>query len=245
MDFFFKLYGDLPKQGPGSKECTLKALHAIPEHENFKHILDVGCGTGRHTILLAENTSAKITALEFYDQQIARLSKTVQLANLSGRIGIVKGDMGDLSFANEKYDLIWSECSIYNIGFERGLSHWKNYLKENGYLAVSEVVWLTETPSKEVKEWWDEEYPDIQTVDQKIDIIKRCGYELLTHFVEPKNNWWEGYYDLLAKRIAKYEDVKVNKAEQEIISMTKMEIDMFKKYSDQYGYAFFVMRKKA
>ena len=243
MEFFFKLYGDLPKQGPGSFESTLKALNAIPEHDNFKHILDVGCGTGRHTILLAKNSSAKITALEFHDQQIETLSNNIQKAGLSNRVEIIKGDMGDLSFAKEKYDLIWSESSIYNIGFEKGLQHWKGYIKDDGYLAVSEAVWLTDTPSEEVKKWWNNEYPGMTTVNKNIEIIKSCGYDLITHFVLPKNDWMEGYYDILEKRVTEYASKKLSDEEREIISMAKIEIDMFKEYSDQYGYAFFVMRK--
>jgi len=243
MEFFFKIYGDLPKQGPGSEESTLKALNAIPGYENFENILDVGCGIGRHTILLAKKISAKITALDFYDQQIASLARNVKQAGLSERIEIVKGDMGDLSFAKEKYDLIWSESSIYNIGFEKGLKYWRDFINDGGYLAVSEAVWLIDTPTDEIKKWWNEVYPDIQTVDQKIEVIKNCGYELITHFVQPKKDWWEGYYDLLEKRAAEYDGKELNDEEQSVISMAKIEIEMFKKYSDQYGYAFFVMRK--
>ncbi|MFH1874778.1 MAG: class I SAM-dependent methyltransferase [Pseudomonadota bacterium] len=242
MDFFFKIYGDLPKQGPGSKESTLKALNSIPEHREIKKILDAGCGTGRHTILLAQNTFAKITALDFYDQQIKTLTNNIKKAGLLDRVEIVKGDMADLSFSNEKFDLIWSESSIYNIGFENGLRYWKDYIRDNGYLVVSEAIWLTDNPSKEIKNWWNEQYPEIQTAHQKIKIIKQCSYELITHFVQPKSDWWEGYYDLLEKRAAEYEKLKLNPEEQEVISMAKTEIDMFKRYSDQYGYAFFVMR---
>ncbi len=242
MDFFFKIYGDLPKQGPGSTESTLKALNAIPERNKFKRILDIGCGTGRHTILLAQNTSAQITALDFYEQQIETLSNNIKRAKLLDRIEIIKGDMADLSFSKEKYDLIWSESSIYNIGFEKGLKYWKDYITDNGYLVVSDAIWLTENPSKEIKKWWIEQYPEIQTINQKIDIIKKCGYELITHFVQPKSDWWEDYYDLLEKKVAEYEKKELNAEEQEIISSTKLEIDMFKNYSDQYGYAFFVMR---
>jgi tRNA1(Val) A37 N6-methylase TrmN6 len=102
MNFFFKLYGDLPKQGPGSNESTLKALHAIPGYSRFESILDAGCGTGRHTILLAENTSARITALEYYDQQIETLDNNIRQKGLLDRVEIVKGSMDDLSFSQTK-----------------------------------------------------------------------------------------------------------------------------------------------
>ena len=243
MEFFFKIYGNLPKQGPGSEESSLKALHAIPGHKNFKHILDVGCGIGRHTILLAKNSSARITALDFYDQQIEALDNNIKKAGLSDRTEIIKGDMADLSFTEKKYDLIWSESSIYNIGFEKGLTYWRDYIRDGGYIAVSEAVWLTEKPDEAIENWWNEQYPEIQTVDQKIEVIKRCDYDLVTHFVQPKSDWWEGYYDLLEKRVAEYETKELGEEEQEVISSANVEIEMFKKYSDQYGYAFFVMKK--
>jgi ubiquinone/menaquinone biosynthesis C-methylase UbiE len=245
MEFFFKLYGDLPKQGPGSRVSTLKALNFIPGHQSFKHILDVGCGTGRHTILLAKNTSARISALEFYDQQIMTLRNNIQKENLSERIEIVKGDMADLSFAQTKFDLIWSESSIYNVGFEKGLKAWRNFIREEGYLAVSEAVWLTDKPSDEIKKWWGEAYPDMKTIDQNRDIIELCRYDLLTHFILPKNDWWDDYYDILEKQVVEFQNNNLNDEEREVISMTRLEIDMYKQYSDQYGYAFFVMKKRS
>ena len=103
---------------------------------------------------------------------------------------------------------------------------------------------MTENPSDEIKNWWNEQYPDIMTKNRKIEVIKRCGYDLITHFVQPKSDWWNDYYELLEKRIAEYSEQNLSEEEKEILSMTSVEIDMFKKYSDQYGYAFFVMRKK-
>jgi SAM-dependent methyltransferase len=51
--------------------------------------------------------------------------------------GIV-GNMENLPFQEEEFDLIWSEGAIYNIGFERGLNEWRKFLKPGGYIAVSE-----------------------------------------------------------------------------------------------------------
>ena len=40
MDFFFELYKDLPKQGPGSDPITKKALSYIPNINQLKLIVD-------------------------------------------------------------------------------------------------------------------------------------------------------------------------------------------------------------
>ena len=44
--------------------------------------------------------------------------------------------MFEMNFSKESFDIIWSEGSIYAIGFEKGLTDWKKFIKTNGYLAV-------------------------------------------------------------------------------------------------------------
>ncbi len=243
MDFFFELFGDLPKQGPGSRESSLRALHAIPNYKDAKYILDAGCGTGRHTILLAEETSAAITALDHFDQQIEALKKNIGKSDFSDRIEVVQGSMDDLSFSKNKYDLIWSESSIYNVGFEKGLRCWRDYLEDGGCVAVSEAVWFTENPSEEIKAFWDKMYPDVHMVEKVIERIGGCGYRLLDYFLMPKSDWWDGFYDILEARVATYSEKELRPGVKEILQGVKEEIELFKKYNDEYGYAFFIGQK--
>jgi len=194
-------------------------------------------------VYTAENTPADIVALDYYDQQVETLTRNINKSNYADRIEIVKGNMNDLSFSKTKYDLIWSESSIYNIGFENGLNLWRDYLKDGGYIAVSEAVWLTDKPSKEIFDWWNEQYPGIKTVDEKSKAVEGCKYELVDHFLMPKSDWWEGYYDILSKRAHEYGKSKLSDEDRKIIQSAKEEIEMFERYSDQYGYAFFIMGK--
>jgi len=53
--------------------------------------------------------------------------------------------MDSLAFGDEELDLLWSEGAIYNIGFERGVSEWRRFLKPGGTIAVSEASWFTPT----------------------------------------------------------------------------------------------------
>ncbi|HBC37406.1 MAG TPA: SAM-dependent methyltransferase, partial [Porphyromonadaceae bacterium] len=63
--------------------------------------------------------------------------------NLQDRVKGITGDMASLPFKEEELDLIWSEGSIYNIGFEKGLNEWRKLLKRGGYIAISEASWFT------------------------------------------------------------------------------------------------------
>lgn len=48
---------------------------------------------------------------------------------LGDRVTALVGSMDELAFGDEELDLIWAEGSIYNIGFERGLTEWRRFLK--------------------------------------------------------------------------------------------------------------------
>ena len=55
----------------------------------------------------------------------------------------IKCSMDDIPFVSEEFDVIWSKGSIYNRGFEAGISAWEHFLKPNGKLIISEITWLS------------------------------------------------------------------------------------------------------
>jgi len=62
--------------------------------------------------------------------------------------------MDKLTFDNNhSFDVIWSEGAIYNMGFEKELSLWRIYLKDKGYMAVSEILWLADTRPEEFSQY--------------------------------------------------------------------------------------------
>ena len=61
---FFELFTGLPRQGPGDAASTLRALALVPRVGPRTRILDVGCGTGLHTRVLAQGSPARIVAVD-------------------------------------------------------------------------------------------------------------------------------------------------------------------------------------
>jgi hypothetical protein len=76
-------------------------------------------------------------------QFLEKLVKNAEENHVVERITVKKMLMEQLTFDEKFFDVIWSEGAIYNIGFEKGLSLWRKYLKDDGYIAVSEISWLT------------------------------------------------------------------------------------------------------
>ena len=242
MNYFLEMYGSLPRAGPGSDELTRRAFEMIPSLPESPRILDVGCGPGAQTVELLKSCGGSVIALDFLPEMIDRTIAAADGAGVSDRLEAVVEDMREMTFPEFSFDLIWSEGAIYNIGFESGLKEFKRLLKPRGYVAVSEAVWLKPHPPTEAVEFW-QDYPEIDTVAAKLEVIKRTGYEALGHFVLPSSAWTDQYYDPMERRIAEKEIAWGGIPEAEAVLIeARNEISVFRKHSDSFGYAFFIMR---
>ena len=67
-------------------------------------------------------------------------------------------------------------------------------LKDNGYLAVTEVVYLRSDLPDPLLKYWENEYPDIKDIQGKIREIQEEKFSLITNFTLPKSAWLENYY---------------------------------------------------
>jgi hypothetical protein len=152
--------------------------------------------------------------------------------------------MDNLSFRNEELDLIWSEGAIYNIGFERGLNEWREFLKKGGYIAVSEVSWFTEKRPAVISEFWRDAYPEINTVSNKVAQMQKAGYIPVASFILPENCWTEHFYapQVSAQEVF-LEKHAGNKTAGEFIENQRHEMQLYYQYKEYYGYVFYIGKK--
>ena len=243
MKYFLQIYGTLPRAGPGSNELTRRAFEMMSDVPESPRILDIGCGPGMQTIELLRLTSGMVLALDLFPEMITQVRARAESAGVSDRLETLEQDMTEMDFPESSFDIVWSEGAIYFLGFEAGLKKVKDFVKPGGYVAVSEAVWLKPNPPPEVVESW-KEYPEIDTVAAKLDVIKRIGYESVGHFIFPATAWTEHYYDPMEERIAeKTAEWKGIPEGEAVLQEARKEIATFRRYSDYFSYAFFVMRK--
>lgn len=246
-----KLMADLHtrnhRQGPGSDGTTLRALELSGVDTNAPlKIADIGCGTGAASILLAKNTNAHITAVDFLPEFLEKLQKDAEEAGVVDRIITLNADMSDLSFEPEQFDVIWSEGAIYNIGFKTGIEAWKQYLKPNGILVATEITWLTPEIPEELSKHWESEYPEVAPASTKIKQLEDADYSLLGYFPLSEDCWMAEYYEPLRDSFADFLARNDNSdAAQTIVEAEKHEIALYEKFKDFYSYGCYIAQKRA
>ena len=234
-------YKDLPRQGPGSTRSTKWALSRIMEMSTISRILDIGCGTGAQTLVLAEQTGAKVDALDRIQVFLDVLKDQSKKNDLSNQIDIHLAEMDKIPFEPETFDLIWSEGAIYNMGFTYGLKNWGKLLKPGGFMVVSEISWTTTTRPQELTDYWNSHYPEIDLVSAKVKIMEMMGYSTFGAYALPEVGW-RNYYEPLSQKIAE-QAANTDPRTQDFIKELKTEIDIYNQYKSYYNYFFYIMRK--
>ena len=240
----YYLHEGLPRQAPGSDDSTSDAIRRLGRFPRDAHAVDVGCGPGRASVLLAKELNARVTAIDIHQPYLDQLAATCKRLGLRRLIKPRKMSMEKLQFEPGSLDLIWAEGSAYFIGIRRSLETWFPLLKEHGLAVFSELCWLTEDRPAEAVEYWATAYPEMTTSAAHLATAKEIGYYECQSWVLPERDWWTEYLtplearmELLAPEAAR--DRKL----ASLIADSRRAIDLFRRHSNSFGYVFHIVGK--
>ena len=240
---FLSLYADLPRQSVGADWCTQEAIGRLPPLRKPTTVMDLGCGAGRSTILLARRFRGPIAAIDYRPDLLDRLSATAKAAGLAARIALRCEDPARLKDRPGTYDLIWSEGCVQALGWEKSLKLWGPLLRARGVIALSDRVWLTDKPPAEVRDFWAGAYPAMADAAGYRRAAEQAGLSIFDSFTLPRATWWEGYYAPLIQRIAALEDdAATNPALAREIEAAKRDIAILERFGDCFAYSFYLLR---
>jgi len=133
----------------------------LPEIDRPR-ILDVGCGSGIPTLELARLGQGEVIGIDIDQPALDKLTRKVKEAGLADQVQALNCSMFDMDFPDNSFDILWSEGSIYEIGFQKGIRGWKRFIKPGGYMVI---------------------HDEQGNVKDKLEQISNCGYELLGYFM--------------------------------------------------------------
>ncbi|MBC7005431.1 MerR family transcriptional regulator [Photobacterium sp. BZF1] len=238
MADFNRIFQSLDRWGPGLEAETIKAFGMLPSKP--ESILEIGCGQGIATTVLADQSDAVITAVDNHEDALSRLQQRAAEAGVEGKVVTQCASMTDLPFSDGSFDTIWAEGCAYIMGVNNAFNQWRRLLKDGGVLVLSDLVWHTDNPSAERKAFWSKEYPDMTTVDERIKQAQASGYEVLMHFTL-SDEAWQAYFLPLQQRV---NELKEAMAGSQAIKDIQTELDIYHQGFEQFGYQVFILQKR-
>ena len=186
-------------------------------------ILDIGCGSGVPTMELARLGQGEVIGIDIDQPALDKLTKKIRETGFSDRVQAVNCSILDMVFPDESFDIIWSEGSIFVIGFKRGIQEWKRFLKPKGFMVI---------------------HDEKGNVQEKLEQISECGYKLLGYFILSEDTWWTEYFAPLEKLIAKSQTSYADDPHTlEELKQAQRELEMFKHNPERNNSVYFVIQK--
>lgn len=236
------VFAGMTRQGPGSRASTLKALSLLPPLPETGTVLDLGCGTGASTLVLAEQLDRPIHASDVNPDSLDQLAERLAAAGLAGRVETRVASLGATGEPPDSAALIWSEGAVFTVGVEAALRHWHPILKSGGAVAFTELVWFGRDRPSEADAFFGRVYPPMTDAATLLARCLGCGYRLQALFALPEADWWDEYYAELAPALERHRDhadVRV----RNVVAVCDEELAVARRCGGSYGYAFVVLTK--
>lgn len=243
-----ELHRGLDHKGPGDPQLSqgiLRDLNSLLPPR--PRMADLGCGSGASALLLAQHYQSLVLAVDASAVFIEELRSRAETLNLGHLIVPICGDMGALDWPPDSMDLLWSEGAAYHLGFGRALELWRSPLAAGGVAVISELSWFTEAPPEAARSFWETAYPDMVTEAENGRQARGAGFTVLATHRLSSQAWWTSYYGPLRSRLRQWDtnelDANKNGICEAVIRETETEIQLFEKFSEAYGYTFYVLQK--
>lgn len=247
MELLVDLHVMHDRQGPGSDDMTRDAIRraGIAPRPDL-NVVDLGCGTGASTLVLASKLNTRITAVDIFTPFLQQVRRRADAGGVQNLIQPVAASIDLLPFEDHSIDVIWSEGAVYNIGFARGVRLWQKLLRPGGILVVSELSWLSDTRPAELTAHWEAEYPEIATVAEKMRELHLAGYDVIDHMILDSTCWVDNYYRPIMNGLDAFVDRHhASTTAVDIATAERAEADLYGRFSDYFSYGMFIAQRRS
>lgn len=239
-DVFWAAHTDLPREAPGSEATTKLLLRLAGALPDDPVVVDVGCGTGPASVLLARLTGGRVTAVDLHQPFLDAVARRAEEAGVADRVTTLAADMAELPLAPGSVDLLWAEGAAYVVGVDAALAAWRPLLAPGGVVVLTEAEWLTPEPAAGARAFWDAGYQAMRTTAGNVDALQRSGWRVEAAYVLPDTDW-DAYYRPLRDRIAQ---LRREGVPGDLLAQVGEEIAVREAHGGDYGYTGYVLRRR-
>ncbi len=205
----------------GFLKYTRKAFQMLPGIDNPR-ILDIGCGSGKPTMELADLSRGEIFGIDIDQDALNELDFNIERKRLSSRVKTMNCSLFETPFPDESFNIIWEEGVMHILDLKRSLKECNRLLKLNGFLVMGETI-----------KW----------IRNKFEIFPKFDFKLVNHFLLPGECWWREYYEPLEKRIKELRSKYTNSKNLKKLKRHEEEIKMVKKNPKEFDCGFYIFQK--
>jgi 2-polyprenyl-3-methyl-5-hydroxy-6-metoxy-1,4-benzoquinol methylase len=226
---------------PAGRECTL-AAGRFALLTPASRVLDMGSGYGAGSCHLALEFRCKVTAVDLNDENIGFARSLAVEKNVSHLITFSAGNVLEANFSKGPFDLVLAEGGVLSfISREKGLALANQWLLPRGWVAFSDLIFLTEKVPAEVKRIFEDEKYHYESEASYRKMITAAGFDIQLLCLVPQSGW-DNYYAHMARRL---EDDRGFFADKKIKLAFHKEIDVFYRLEGfkYVGYLFCIARK--
>ncbi len=132
------------------------ALLALCHVEDAREVLDVGCGIGVGPVHVARTYGCRVVGIDISERMVEWSRRRAREARLEGLIQLRIGDVLDLPFESDRFDVTMCESVLAFVADkERAIAEMVRVTKPGGYVGLNEAFLPDASPSPPVAELMD------------------------------------------------------------------------------------------
>lgn len=107
---------------------------------NDAKVLDVGCGLGGSSRMLADRFNCQVTGIDLCEEYVSTAQKLSELVGLTDQTEFIHGDALNLPFKDSSFDIVWTQHVQMNIADKaKFYSEIKRVLNDEGALVYYDI----------------------------------------------------------------------------------------------------------